>query len=198
MSARGYGAPAPDDLAPVIEGARDGSGRALRQLYDALSPQLAGYLRARGAADVDVATNEVFHRAFDRLDRFKGTPAGFRSWIYTIANNLLIDEHRKRVRRPNVVASIDPVRHDTSGGNVEDEAMQNLGTADVTQLIDKLSPGQRDVLMLRLVAGLTLAETADVLGRPLGAVKSLQHRAVAALRAAFTAAGVSPDAIRTF
>jgi RNA polymerase sigma-70 factor (ECF subfamily) len=189
---------ATDDFEVILERARRGSGRALRYLYDSLSPQLAGYLRVRGAADVGTATNEVFHRAFDRLDRFKGGESGFRSWVFTIANNLLIDEHRKRIRRPNVVASLDPVRHDVAGGDTESEAIRNLSAGDIDRLLETLTPNQRDVLHLRIIAGLTLAETAEVLQRPLGAVKSLQHRAVEALRNHLERNRVSPDAIGTF
>lgn len=166
----------------VMERARNGSGQALRYLYELLSPEVAGYLRVRGATDVGVATNEVFHRAFRRIDSFKGNESGFRAWVFTIANNLLIDEHRKRIRRPEVVASLDPVRHDLTGGDVEAEAVARLAAQDVDQLLQTLTEGQREVLHLRLIAGLTLAETAEVLGRPVGAVKSLQHRAVEALR----------------
>ena len=187
-----------DDFEDLLERARSGSGRALRELYDSLSPQLAGYLRVRGASDVGTATNEVFHRAFDRLDRFKGSEFGFRSWIFTIANNLLIDEHRKRVRRPNVVASLETARHDVVGGDTESEAICNLSTGEVDRLLEMLTPNQRDVMHLRIIAGLTLAETAEVLERPLGAVKSLQHRAVEALRNQLERNRVSPKAIGTF
>jgi RNA polymerase sigma-70 factor (ECF subfamily) len=166
----------------VLERARGGSGRALRYLYEQLSPEVAGFLRVRGATDVGVATNEVFHRVFRRLDSFKGGESGFKAWVFTIAGNLLIDEHRKQIRRPNVVASLDPVRHDITGGDVESEAVARLAADDVDQLLQSLTEGQREVLHLRLIAGLTLAETAEVLGRPVGAVKSLQHRAVEALR----------------
>jgi RNA polymerase sigma-70 factor (ECF subfamily) len=186
------------DFEDLLEQARGGSGRALRELYDSLSPQLTGYLRVRGAADVGTATNEVFHRAFDRLDRFKGGESGFRSWIFTIANNLLIDEHRKRVRRPNVVASLDTARHDEVGGDTESEAIRNLSAGEVDRLLETLTPNQRDVLHLRIIAGLTLAETAEVLGRPLGAVKSLQHRAVESLRNNLDRNRVSRNAIGTF
>ncbi len=179
----GTAVPAGDDqFQELLARARHGSGQALRSLYDSLNGEVAGYLRVRGATDVGVATNEVFHRAFSRLDRFKGNESGFRSWVFTIAHNLLIDEHRKRIRRPNVVAGIDPGRHDTSGGDVEAEAMARLNSTDVAALLDGLTESQREVMVLRIVAGLTLAEVADVLGRPVGAVKSLQHRAVESLR----------------
>ena len=179
----GTAVPAGDDhFDALLQRARKGSGRALREIYDSLNGEVAGYLRVRGATDVGVATNEVFHRAFSRLDRFKGTESGFRSWVFKIAHNLLIDEHRKRIRRPNVASDISAERHDATGGDVEAEAMKRLNTEDVAALLEQLTPSQRDVMHLRLIAGLTLAETADVLGRPLGAVKSLQHRAVDALR----------------
>ncbi len=186
------------DFDDLLDRARQGSGRALRRLYESLSPQVAGYLRVRGATDVDVATNEVFHRAFDRLDRFKGGESGFRSWVFTIAHNLLIDDHRKRIRRPNVVASLDAARHESPGGDVEAEALANLAVGEVDQILQTLTPNQRDVLHLRLVGGLTLAQTAEVLDRPLGAVKSLQHRGVEALRKNLEKLRVSPDAIGTF
>lgn len=186
------------DFAEVLDRARQGSGRALRRLYDSLNQQVAGYLRVRGANDVDVATNEVFHRAFDRLDHFKGNETGFRSWVFVIAHNLLIDDHRKRIRRPNVVASLDTARHEVVGGDVEAEAIANLAAGDIDQILEGLTPNQRDVMHLRLVGGLTLAETAEVLERPLGAVKSLQHRAVEALRKNLEELRVSPDAIGTF
>ena len=170
------------DFDDLLERARRGSGRALRHLYDGLSPEVAGFLRVRGATDVGAATNEVFYRAFTRLDKFKGGESSFRSWVFTIAHNLLIDEYRKRIRRPNVVASFDPVRHQVAGGDVEAEAVARLTADDIDRLLATLTPGQQEVLHLRLIGGLTLAETAEVLGRPVGAVKSLQHRAVEALR----------------
>lgn len=185
-----------EHFAAMLDGARRGSGSALRHLYDSLSGEVTGYVRIRGATDVGAVTNEVFHRAFSRLDRFKGNESGFRSWVFKIAHNLLIDEHRKRIRRPKTVATIDTARHDAVGGDVETEAMAGLERADVARLLDSLTEGQRDVMYLRLIGGLTLAETADVLGRPLGAVKSLQHRAVERLRTALadSAYPISPSA----
>ena len=163
--------------------ARRGSGSALRAIYNAMVGEVSGYVRAKGATDVDVATNEVFYRAFSRLDKFTGSPSGFRSWVFTIANNLLIDEHRKRMRRPQVAASLDERAHDVAGGNTESEAISRLAADDVAALLSDLTEGQQDVMKLRIIAGLTLSETAEVLGRPVGAVKSLQHRAVEVLRA---------------
>lgn len=185
-----------EQFVALLERARNGSGQALRRLYESLSGEVAGYLRVRGATDVGVATNEVFYRAFSRLDRFSGNESGFRSWVFKIAQNLLIDEHRKRIRRPNVVGSLDTVTHQPTGGDVEAEAMARINSDDVAALLNRLTPGQRDVMHLRVVGGLTLAETADVLGRPVGAVKSLQHRAVESLRGSleYSAYPISPSA----
>ena len=167
--------------------ARRGSGSAMRAIYNSLVGEVSGYVRVKGAADVDVATNEVFYRAFSRLDKFTGSPSGFRSWVFTIANNLLIDEHRKRMRRPQVVASLDPRTHDIAGGDTESEAMARLAADDMASMLSDLTESQQDVMKLRIVAGLTLKETADVLDRPVGAVKSLQHRAVEVLRSKLAA-----------
>ncbi|NND01566.1 MAG: sigma-70 family RNA polymerase sigma factor [Acidimicrobiia bacterium] len=192
----GTAVPAGNDFEALLDRARAGSGQALRRLHDTLNGEVSGYLRVRGATDVGAATNEVFHRAFSRLDRFKGNESGFRSWVFKIAHNLLIDEHRKRIRRPNVVSDIDPTRHDVTGGNVETEAMARLNSADVAALLDRLTDSQREVMVLRIVAGLTLAEVAEVLNRPVGAVKSLQHRAVESMRKNFdhSAYPIAPSA----
>lgn len=66
--------------------------------------------------------------------------------------------------------------------NAEDEAMDRLVTSELLLAFDHLTPQQRDVLSLRIIAGLTLTETAEVLGKNVGAVKTTQHRALANLQ----------------
>jgi RNA polymerase sigma-70 factor (ECF subfamily) len=68
------------------------------------------------------------------------------------------------------------------GGDAELEAISDLGRAWVDEVLEKLVPEQRDVMVLRFVSDLSITETADVLGKSPGAVKALQHRALGALR----------------
>ncbi len=173
-----------DSLLPA---ARAGAGWAFTRLYEGLAPGVAGYLTVQGASEPDDLTSEVFQRAFTRIGSFSGDEAAFRSWVFTIAHNLLVDDRRRRQRRP-VPA---PAAPDMAGGDVEDDALRRLSEERVRRLCDLLVPDQRDVLLLRMVAGMTLEETATVMGRTTGAVKALQHRAVAALRRHLEREGVS-------
>ena len=171
-----------DAFARNLERARGGSPTACQWLYESVAGRVAGYLRLHGAREPDDLTSEVFLRVFDHLHGFEGDEAGFRSWVFTIAHRLLIDEQRKVTRRPVTVELSDTVAAITAGGNAEADAIHVLEQADTAAVLADLHPDQRDVLVLRIVADLTVEQIADVLGKSRGAVKSLQHRGVAALR----------------
>ena len=176
-----------ESFEPLLGAARAGAGWAFARLYEGLAPAVAGYLTVQGAAEPDDLTSDVFERAFRRLGTFSGDEAGFRSWVFTIAHNVLVDDRRRRDRRPVTT----PPGPEPVGGDVEDDALRRLSEERVRRLCDLLSPDQRDVVLLRRVAGLSLEETAAALGRTTGAVKALQHRAVAALRRQLEREGVS-------
>ena len=177
-----------ESFASLLPAARAGAGWAFTRLYEGLAPAVAGYLAVQGAAEPDDLTSEVFQRAFTGIGSFSGDEGRFRSWVFTIAHNVLVDDRRRRDRRP---VQAGPAGHDPVGGDVEDDALRRLSEERVRRLCDLLSPDQRDVLLLRLLAGLTLEETATALGRTTGAVKALQHRGVTALRRHLEREGVS-------
>ncbi len=165
----------PDALAA----ARVGAGWAFERVYAALGPPVLGYLAAQGAPDPESALNEVFLRAFRGLTRFDGTGDQLRSWVFAIAHNLLVDERRTAGRRPSPVPldDLDPM-----AGDAEDDAFERLGTDRVNAVLAVLAPDQREVIVLRFVADLSLAGVAEATGRSLTAVKALQHRGLDALR----------------
>ena len=107
----------------------------------------------------------------------------FRSWLFSIAWNKTADWHRRRHRRV-ARADAEPASLPVAGGDVEVDALEHLSADRVDELLDHLTDDQRDVILLRIVADLSLEETAVALDRPVGAVKSLQHRALHALRRA--------------
>lgn len=178
-------------FAPVLEAARAGDGAAFSQLYRALAPAVSGYLRVQGAAEPDDLTNEVFLGAFTSLPTFEGDEDKFRSWVFTIAHHRLADSRRRQSRRPVVADGADVAEAGGHGGDVEDEAMRRLGVERVRALAARLSPDQRDVVLLRMVAGMTVEQVSESLGKPVTAVKALQRRAVASLRRSFVGEGVS-------
>lgn len=181
-----------DDLDLLVGAARAGGGWAFGRLWEQLSPVVAAYLRRRGVREVDDVTSEVFLAAFRGMGRFDGDGPAFRAWLFTIAHHKSVDA----VRRPARELPLDA----TTGGDgellldrrvsrsAEDEALDRAGGSAAIRSLDVLTPDQREVLLLRVVADLSLAETAQVLGKPVGAVKALQHRALTRLRSS-----VSPD-----
>jgi RNA polymerase sigma-70 factor (ECF subfamily) len=176
----------------VLAAAQLGEAWALERLYNSVAPAVAGYMRVQDASDPDDLAGDVMYRALRNVGAFEGSEAKFRSWVFSIAHNRLVDDRRRRSREP-LGGSSDVAESAvwSIGGDVEDEAMVRLSTERVKQACAALPRDQRDVLLLRLAAGLTLEETAATVGKSRGAVKALQHRAVAALRRQFDRAGVS-------
>jgi len=174
----------------LLGGAQRGEGLAFEQLYRALAPAVAGYLRLQGARDPDDLTNEVFLGVFTSIATFSGDEEQFRSWVFTIAHRRLTDDRRRQGRRP-AIAEVAVEEAVEPAGNVEDEALQALGTERVRSLAEGLAPDQRDVILLRMVGGLTVEQVAEALGKSPTAIKALQRRAVGALRRLFEREGVS-------
>jgi RNA polymerase sigma-70 factor (ECF subfamily) len=157
---------------------------ACHGLYDRYAGRVLGYLRAQRAAEPDDLTSEVFLRVFDRLSQFSGDEMHFRSWLFTIAHRVLIDDARRRQRRPQTIML--RAQEDVfAAGDVEQEALTNVGTDWADELVASLPEDQRAVVALRVTADLPLEEVAQILGKRVGAVKSLQHRALASLRRRF-------------
>lgn len=177
------------DFDAVLCGARAGQPAAFQSLYDDLAAPVAAYLRGRGLSDVEDVTSEVFLAVFTGLARFDGGQAEFRSWVFTIAHRRLVDEWRRSGRSPQTVAWEAELDGRTSG-SAEEAALASLGETRVRHLLEQLSADQRDVLLLRILADLTVEQVADALDKRAGAVKALQRRALAALRRTLEAEGV--------
>lgn len=178
---------APGSFDELLQAAQAGHGWAFARLYEELKRPVVTFVRLGGAREPDDLTSEVFLQVFRDLDAFDGDAAGFRAWVFTIARRRLVDEHRRRARRVREVSlpqGLDPV-----GGDAEAEAVARAGSAAALDLLGQLTGEQREVVLLRIVADLSLEQTAIATGRSVNAVKQLQHRAVDALR---RAAGVRP------
>jgi RNA polymerase sigma-70 factor (ECF subfamily) len=174
----------------ILTAAQSGGSCAFERLYAAFAPPVAGYLRLQGAADPDDLTNEVFLNVFTALGSFTGDEGQFRSWVFTIAHHRLVDERRSAARRPQMTAEEVQEQPDV-GGDVEDEVLRRLSVERIRTLCDRLAPDQRDVLLLRMLSAMTIEQVAEALGKPTTAVKSLQRRALAAIRRLIEREGVS-------
>lgn len=174
----------------VLDAARARAPWAFERLYSDLAPPVAGYLRVQGASEPEDVTSEVFLGVFTGLESFDGTEAQFRSWVFTIAHRKLIDERRRLARRRWSPAG-DLGAFDQTGGDVEADAFDVLGSQRVVEWCAGLSADQRDVLVLRVVGDLTVEQVAEIVGKSTGAVKALQRRALTALRQQLEKEGVT-------
>ena len=165
----------------LVAAARAGHAWALTEIWQRHAPAVIGYLRGRGAAEPEDLTSEVFLGVFERLPRFHGDDNDLRAFVFTIAHHKLVDDIRRRARRGDS-APYDAEGDGRTTGSAEDDALDRLGDERVRELLATLSEEQRDVLLLRVVADLSLEQTAAALGKRVGAVKALQHRALGALR----------------
>lgn len=174
--------PTEDQFVTALNAARTGAGWAFERLFHTFAPRVHGYFRAHGVVEPDELTNDVFLAAFRSLDTFDGRAGGFAAWLFTIARNRLVDERRRQARQVRTIAN-DLVEYaEAAGGDVETEALSNLGSEWAVSLIRLLAPDQRDVLLLRIVADLTVDQIANVVGKRPGAVKALQRRGLAAAK----------------
>ena len=165
----------------VLTAAQAGAGWAFEVLYRDLSPVVTGYLRLHGAAEPDDLASETFLGVFTGLAGFRGDEEALRSWVFTIAHRKLIDDWRKRSRRPQLTDD-DADLALLPGGDAEDDALIRVGTEDVHRMCAGLPDDQRSVLLLRVLADLTVEQVAGVMGRSVGSVKALQRRGLRTLR----------------
>jgi RNA polymerase sigma-70 factor (ECF subfamily) len=180
-------------FAEVVTAAQAGATWAFEVLYRDLAPAVTGYLRLHGALEPDDLASETFLGIFVGLAGFRGDEADLRAWVFTIAHRRLVDDWRRRGRRP-VLADDDDERtlRDRGGGDVEEDALTLLGTRAVHEMCDHLPAEQRAVLLLRILADLTVEQVASVLGKTVGAVKALQRRALITLRSELTTKSAPP------
>lgn len=164
-----------------IEAAKQGAEWAWKEIYEELAGPVTGYLRSRGAPEPEDLSSEVFFHVARDIHSFQGDESKFRSWVFVIAHRRLIDARRANSRQPATVYE-EPGEVDLAGGDVEEEVMSQLSEVRTQEILNMLTDDQRHVLALRIIGDLSLEETASIMGKRVGAVKALQHRALLAIK----------------
>jgi len=164
----------------ALDAARSGEGWAFELLYKSHAQPITAFTTVRGAEDPEAITNDVFLKAFRALASFSGGEPEFKSWLFSIARNLLIDAYRQSTRRPKISATLD-IPH-RSVASAESDALTSMSAARVAELLSCLSDDQREVITLRLVTDLTLRQVAEITDKPITAVKALQRRGMRRLQ----------------
>lgn len=178
----------PAETAGWLAAAQRGDAVGFDAIYRWLAGPVTAFARARGADDPEGITNETFLRAFRSIDTFTGDGDRLRAWVFSIARNQLIDAHRRSQRRPAEVFAPPP---EGASEAAEIPALDRVGLEELRDVLAALTDEQREVVLLRLVADLSLAETAAAVGRPVSAVKRLQARGLKRLQKEILAKEVS-------
>jgi RNA polymerase sigma-70 factor, ECF subfamily len=162
----------------VLAAAADGDDAAFGILWRDLQPALLRYLNAFAPGAGEDLASETWLRVVRGLGHFSGDERAFRAWVYTIARHRAVDRWRRRVHRRDepvpVEALVDlPGPDDPAGA-----AVDAISSRAVAALIATLPPDQAEVVLLRVVAGLDVAEVAAITGKRPGNVRVLAHRAL--------------------
>jgi RNA polymerase sigma-70 factor, ECF subfamily len=175
-----------DPFTEVIERAAGGDPDAWGQIYERFSGPLFGFFlhQVRDREVAEDLTAGVFLEALQSRTRFYGDAGAIRSWLFRIARNNLIDHWRRSQRARS--ESFHEVEEAELARSIqmedpEDTAIVSLDRQRLRAGIEALSADQQEVVLLRLAGDLTSAEIAAIVGKSVGAVKALQHRAIAAL-----------------
>ncbi len=166
----------------LVARAQGGDVDAIGRLYDQHHESIFRYLWLRlgdwqAAEDL---TGDVFMRMLTALPGYHSVGLPFRAWLYRIAHNLLVDHFRKADNR--VLVSLDEIKEQNGENDPASATEQKLLVARVNHALSQLDQNQREVIVLRFVIGLPLREVAGAVNKTEAAVKSLQHRGLAALR----------------
>jgi len=166
-------------LIALVELARGGDAEAFGQLYDHYHTSVYRFLyyRVGSVALAEDLTSETFFRALRSMGSFRWQGKDFGAWLMTIARNLTAD-HYKAGRTRLEYATEDMGAHDSATEGPETSVLSSLTNETLLTALKELPSEQQECLIMRFLQGLSIAETAKVLGRSDGAVKQLQLRGV--------------------
>jgi len=179
-----------DDDRPLIERVRQGDQDAARTLYERYFDRIYNYAYARlgRAEDAEDLAIDTMTRSLTRLDLFQDQGVAFSSWVYRIAHNATIDHYRRHGKV--TLVALDEAALPQSADPAE-LAMEQLSNDDLRLALRELTDEQQQVLILRFFQDLTAAQVADIMGKSVGAVQALQHRALGSLERALQGRAVN-------
>ena len=171
--------------AELVRAAQKGDAASFGRLYERYFDKVYGYLSFKlgSATEAEDVAEQVFLKALESLGGYKWTGVPFQAWLFRIAHNQMVDALRRRGRRPSEPLD-DSLQVQDERRLVDPEAMlsEKLTREGLIQAVDRLTELQRRVISLKFAGGLSNAEVAQLMGKTEGAVKALQHAALAALQ----------------
>jgi RNA polymerase sigma-70 factor (ECF subfamily) len=153
----------------------------LTKIYDEFHIPIYRYIY-RQVSDVETArdlTSEVFQRLLQSVRRGSGPNHQLSAWLYRTAHNLVIDFYRRQQHRQHQPLQEEMPNPSSSPAEIAD---QTISADNVRAALKELTSDQRQVILLKFMEEKTNQEAAEIMQKPLGAIKSLQHRALAAMQ----------------
>lgn len=168
----------------LVTSAQTGDGEAFGQLYDRYVDVVHRYIayRVGNASLAEDLTSETFLRALRRITSFAWQGRDFGAWLVTIARNLIAD-HFKSSRYKLELSTSDLIEAgaDRTSESPENEVLTGITNSTLLGAVKRLGAEQQECIVLRFLQGMSVAETATILGKNENAVKALQYRAVKTL-----------------
>ena len=170
------------DLRRLVEFAQNGDREALEALYLQHFDRIYSYLHMSvgNRHDAEDLTTQTFLKMLEAIGRFRWHSAPFSAWLFRIAHNLAMD-HFRATKRWQPEEEV-PEPEGSEEASAEEDALASIGRQSMLELIENLSHEQQQVLTLKFVFNFSNGEAATILDKSEGAVKSLQHRALASLQ----------------
>ncbi len=159
-----------------LAAAKAGDEKSFVELFRAVQPSLLRYLTTMGGPLAEDVASETWVSVVRGLDRFRGDEDGWRAWVFTIARARLRDAQRKLARAPQITDADEVLESRADGTDIAADVEEIFSTEAALTLIRMLPRDQAEAVLLRHVAGLDVARTAEVLGKRPGAVRVAAHR----------------------
>jgi RNA polymerase sigma-70 factor, ECF subfamily len=162
----------------VLDAAASGDEAAFGILWRDLQPGLLRYLDAFAPGAAEDLASETWLRIVKGLGRFTGDERAFRGWVFTVARHRAVDRWRRRARRRDELVPADALAGLPAPDDPAGAAVEAISSRAAVALIATLPPDQAEVVLLRVVAGLDVAQVAASTGKRPGNVRVLTHRAL--------------------
>jgi RNA polymerase sigma-70 factor (ECF subfamily) len=180
----------------LLAAAQGGDEQAFAVLWRDLQPAVLRYFQVAAAQAAEDLAADTWMAVIGRLGPFRGDERAFRAWIFTVARHRAIDWHRQAARRPTDSIAAERLSERPALEDPVLQVLEDQSTRAALALVAELPPDQAEVVALRVLGGLEVAEVARIVGKRPGTVRVLTHRGLRRLAQRVEAAGLLGDVTR--
>jgi RNA polymerase sigma-70 factor (ECF subfamily) len=180
----------------LLVAAQGGDEQAFAVLWRDLQPAVLRYFQVVAAETAEDLAADTWMAVIGGLGRFRGDERAFKAWVFTIARHRAIDSRRQAARRPTSLLRVEQLAERPAPDDPVLQVLEEHSTRAALALVAELAPDQAEVVALRVLGGLEVAEVARIVGKRPGAVRVLAHRGLRRLARRMEAAGLTQGVTR--